>query len=80
MWFIITGLAIAAVVVTPIAWSAGRKHQRHVDGWARYRAHRKATPGIRRAAFKATREAAGTVALAVAVLVFGLFLLLTKGH
>jgi hypothetical protein len=78
MW--LTGIAVATVVLIPIGWAAGRRHQRHVDGWARYRAHRRATPGIRRAAVRATGDALGTVLLAVVVLAFGLFLLLTKGQ
>jgi hypothetical protein len=78
MW--LTILAVAAVVLIPIGWSAGRGHQRHVDAWARDRAHRRATAGIRRAAWRASGDAFGIVLRALAVLGFGLFLLLTKGH
>lgn len=77
---LVTGLAVGVIVAIPIGLSFGRKYQRHSDGWARLRAHRKATRGIRRRAIGATRELFGTAALAAAVVAFGLFLLLTKGH
>lgn len=66
---VVQAWACGGLCVLLLAFGAGRAYQRTRDSWTDYGAHRRATPAMRRRAFRVTGESVKILFLAAACLI-----------